>query len=422
MEKHDESSKSPAVAVLAAFVRVPSRLLSRSSSVAPTADETETAERRATRTSSREPDVRKFAFAAVSLLGAVVLCACSAVEPARTAHAESVSAPNAPRPAEARGPAAVGGEGPSRAIELNRKLRGLARPGGEIDLPLDTGDLVEVSVFDVPELSSIRVRIPQSGEVVLPLIGAVNASNRTARQLQADIEAALRATYMHEPHVSVFVQEQKSQRISVVGAVRQGGVFTLTSPLRLADALGMAGGLAEDAGSIVHVVRQETPGSPAVVKASFGNGGGEASQTAESEPLVAVIDLERLASGREELNLPLRAGDVVEVPRAGTFYVGGEVARPGAFPLRGHMTLDQAPMTAGGVRDVGDHDDIRLYRTNPDGTREVRRYSMKDFEAGQPAPELQANDVVIVGKSSGKAFLYALRDLFRLGVGMSMMP
>jgi polysaccharide export outer membrane protein len=348
-----------------------------------------------------------------------MLASCTTVDPVRATGHPAPTGPGGVSATEAATAGLPGSEGGSRALELNRKLLTLSRPGPETDLPLDTGDLVEVSVFDVPELSSIKARVPQSGDITLPLIGGVRASGRTARELQGDIEAVLRVTYMHEPHVSVFVQEQKSQRISVIGAVRQGGVLTLTSPLRLADALAMAGGLTEEAGSIVHLVRQPAEDSRAIVKASLRSGDEDSSRT---EPVISVIDLERLASGREELNLPLRSGDVVEVPRAGTFYVGGEVNRAGAFALKGHMTLDQAPMAAGGVRDVGDHDDVRLYRTNPDGTRDVTRYSLEDFEAGQPAPELQANDIVIVGKSSGKAFLYALRDLFRLGVSMSMLP
>src|SRR5262249_62342185 len=90
--------------------------------------------------------------------------------------------------------------------------------------------------------------------------------------------------------------------------------------------------------------------------------------------------------GRQELNLALKAGDVVEVPRAGMFYVGGEVQKPGAFPLKTRTTLDQAAMAAGGVKDTADWDDVRLYRTRPDGTKEVLTYSLNEFEAGKPGP------------------------------------
>jgi polysaccharide export outer membrane protein len=122
-------------------------------------------------------------------------------------------------------------------------------------------------------------------------------------------------------------------------------------------------------------------------------------------------------AGKQELNLPLQAGDVVEVPRAGSFYVGGEVNRPGSFMLKARTTLDQVAAVAGGVKDAADWDDIRVYRARSDGTREVMTFSLNEFEQGKPAPELQANDVVVVGKSYLKAFLYGVKDFFHFGVG-----
>src|SRR5439155_24894763 len=141
---------------------------------------------------------------------------------------------------------------------------------------------------------------------------------------------------------------------------------------------------------------------------------------AAMEQGMTIINLESLASGRQEMNLALQAGDVVEVPRAGMFYVGGEVQKPGAFPLKARTTLDQAAMAAGGVNPAADWDDVRLYRSRPDGTKEVMKFSMNDFENGTPGTDLQANDVVVIGKSAGKSFLYGVRDFFRFGIGMSL--
>ncbi len=295
----------------------------------------------------------------------------------------------------------------SSAADVNQKLRALARPDDETPDPrLGAGDLIEISVFEVPELSQIKVRIPNSGQVTLPLVGSFPASGATALELQSQISNHLKTKFMHDPQVSVFVHEHKSQRVSVIGAVKQGGVFPMSGEVRLADALGLAGGITEDAGSVVYVVRRVAANSAG-------------SKSAEMEQGMTVVDLATLASGRQELNLPLQAGDVVEVPRAGTFYVGGEVQKPGPFPLKGRTTLDQAAMAAGGVNPAADWDDVRLYRSRPDGTKEVMKFSMNDFENGQSGPDLQANDVVVFGKSAGKAFLYGVRDFFKFGIGMS---
>src|SRR5438874_3858053 len=296
----------------------------------------------------------------------------------------------------------------SSAADVNQKLRALARSDDETPDPrLGPGDLIEISVFDVPELSQIKLRIPNSGQVTLPLVGSFPASGATALGLQSQISDHLKTKFMHDPQVSVFVHEHKSQRVSVIGAVKQGGVFPMSGEVRLADALGLAGGITEEAGSVVYVVRRVAANSAG-------------SKSAEMEQGMTVVDLATLASGRQELNLPLQAGDVVEVPRAGTFYVGGEVQKPGPFPLKGRTTLDQAAMAAGGVSPAADWDDVRLYRSRPDGTKEVTKYSMNDFENGQSGPDLQANDVVIVGKSAGKAVLYGVRDFFKFGIGMSL--
>src|SRR5207247_3086923 len=89
------------------------------------------------------------------------------------------------------------------------------------------------------------------------------------------------------------------------------------------------------------------------------------SKSAEMEQGMTVVDLATLASGRQELNLPLQAGDVVEVPRAGTFYVGGEVQKPGPFPLKARTTLDPAAMAAGGVNPAAAWHDVRVHRCRP---------------------------------------------------------
>jgi polysaccharide export outer membrane protein len=224
---------------------------------------------------------------------------------------------------------------------------------------------------------------------------------------------------MHDPQVSVFLQEHNSQRISVIGAVRKGGVFNLDRPLRLADALALAEGLTEEADRQVYVIRR------APIGAVTAAGGGTASTSASppksgaTAEVMAPIDLSELVDGREDLNVALRSGDVVHVPRAGSVYVGGSVERPGSFLLRGKTTVQQAILAAGGVKDVADWSDVRLYRKAPSGEVEVTTYDIDAFEKGKPAPELQRNDVVVVGKSAGKAFFYGVIDFFRGALGVA---
>ena len=313
------------------------------------------------------------------------------------------------------------------AADLNRKILGHLTPPTEgADLSLGPGDLIEISVFDVPEFSSLKLRIPVGGSVTLPLIGAIPAAGRTSSELEKEIRTRLQRDFMNDPQVSVFVAEQKSQRISVIGAVRTGGVYPLTGHLRLADALALAGGLVDDAGHTVYVSRRvpvetaasSTAGGTATTAANRERV--EHSRSAEVAEVVTAIDLDAFVAGKDELNLLLQSGDVINIPRAGSYYVGGEVEHPGSFFLKARTTVQQAIVTAGGVKDVADWDDLRLYRMGADGQRQVLAFSLNDFEHGKPSPEIRQGDIVIVGRSVIKTFLYAVRDFLRFGVGATL--
>ena len=326
------------------------------------------------------------------------------------------------------------GLAPSTAALNSRLLEQSARSSEDTDLPVGAGDLLEISVFEVEELSKIRLRVPLRGVISLPLLGQIQAAGRTTAELEDEIRTRLQRKFMHDPQVSVFLTEHNSQRVSVIGAVRKGGVFTLNRPIRLADALALAEGLTDEADRHVYVIRRvPIAAAPGIGAAGAGTGAAGAgagaagvARTAGSPPgrdataeVMAPIDLSELADGREDLNVALRSGDVVHVPRAGSVYVGGTVERPGSFLLRGKTTVQQAILAAGGVKDVADWSDVRLYRKTPSGEVEVTSYDLEAFEQGKPAPELQRNDVVVVGKHAGKAFFYGFIDFFKGALGVA---
>ena len=325
------------------------------------------------------------------------------------------------RPSKETGPA------PSTAALNSRLLEQAARSSEDTDLPVGAGDLLEISVFEVEELSKIRLRVPLRGVISLPLIGQIQATGRTTAELEDEIRTRLQRKFMHDPQVSVFLQEHNSQRVSVIGAVRKGGVFTLNRPIRLADALALAEGLTDEADRHVYVIRRAPLAAvTGTGAAGAGTGAAGAARATKSPPggdvtaeVMAPIDLSDLADGREELNVALRSGDVVHVPRAGSVYVGGSVERPGSFLLRGKTTVQQAILAAGGVKDVADWSDVRLYRKTASGEVEVTSYDIEAFEQGKPAPELQRNDVVVVGKHAGKAFFYGFIDFFKGALGVA---
>ncbi len=365
----------------------------------------------------------------VTSLMAIALAACSAHSTGAPGEVPLVrdggAMPPGPstrgdRAAEAGRPRDAG-SGSSTALNL-RLMEQAARSGDTGDLPVGTGDLLEISVFEVEELSKIRVRGPGRGVIALPLVGQIEAAGHTTAELEDEIRTRLQKKFMHEPQVSVFLQEQQSQRISVMGAVRKGGVFSITRPLRLADALALAEGLTDEADRNVYVIRRAPASAVAAAAAKSGTTDVTAATTGgggRTVEVMAPIDLSELADGREDLNIQLQAGDVVNVPRAGSVYVGGSVERPGSFLLRGKTTAQQAIFAAGGVKDVADWSDVRLYRKSPSGKVEVTTYDLEAFEKGAAAPELQRNDVLVVGKHAGKAFLYGFLDFFKGALGVA---
>lgn len=117
---------------------------------------------------------------------------------------------------------------------------------------LGAQDLIEISVFRVPDLSR-TVRVNSNGEISLPLIGTLQAGGQSIGELEQAIAARYADGYLKDPQVSVFVEEFASQRVTVEGAIVKPGVYPLTGATTLLQTLAMAGDLAPlaDLGGVV---------------------------------------------------------------------------------------------------------------------------------------------------------------------------
>ena len=121
------------------------------------------------------------------------------------------------------------------------------------DYRLGPLDVIEVSVFEVPELTK-TVQVNAGGEISLPLIGRVVAGGKSIGELEREIEAKLGKNYLQSPQVSVFVKDYTSQRITVEGAVNSPGVFAISGRTTLLQAIALAKGpdrTADQSGVIV---------------------------------------------------------------------------------------------------------------------------------------------------------------------------
>lgn len=113
---------------------------------------------------------------------------------------------------------------------------------GSTDYHLGPLDVLDVDVFGVPDLTR-SVRISQGGEFTMPLVGRIHAGGLTVAELEKEIAKRLKANYMENPQVTVFVKEYMSQRVTVEGAVRKPGVYSLTQRTSLLQIIAESQGL-----------------------------------------------------------------------------------------------------------------------------------------------------------------------------------
>jgi polysaccharide export outer membrane protein len=106
-------------------------------------------------------------------------------------------------------------------------------------------DVLEISVFKVPELSK-SVQVADTGTINLPLLGDVRAAGKTASEIEKDLTQQLGAKYLKSPQVTVYVKEHNSQRVTIEGAVKKPGVYPIPGTLSLLQLVATAEGLDKD--------------------------------------------------------------------------------------------------------------------------------------------------------------------------------
>lgn len=103
-------------------------------------------------------------------------------------------------------------------------------------------DKLNIVVFQVKDLTLQGVQVDGSGQMSLPLVGSILAAGKTTQQLSGEIADRLRGKYLQDPQVSIWVQEAVSQKVTVDGAVREPGVYAMSGPTTLLQAVAMAKG------------------------------------------------------------------------------------------------------------------------------------------------------------------------------------
>ena len=305
-----------------------------------------------------------------------------------------------------------------RLQQLNQSLATPAVDSEQGEYRIGAHDLLEINVFEAPDLNR-SLRVSAGGEISMPLLGAVQSSGLTARELEGTLEVRLRQ-YMKDPHVGVFVTTVESHPVSVVGAVKKPGVFQIRGTKTVLEMLSMAEGLSDDAGDEVLVMR-----GAGLHFGSDSNGGSAnpASQSPSQKqmPAGAADDLsyndtikinlkDLLESGDQRFNVAVYPGDIVKVTRGGIIYVIGDVKKPGGFVLKTdqNMSVLKAIALAEGLNATAAKSRTKIIRTDEKtGQRFEFPIDLGKVLAGKtPDTPLKPADIVFIPNSSGKTMLY----------------
>ena len=265
------------------------------------------------------------------------------------------------------------------------------------DLHIGIGDLLQVTMFGTQDFNA-DFRVSSSGDISLPPLGLVHVAGLSAAEAEKMIERQLvEGGFYREPRVSVFEKEYVTQGVSILGEVKNPGVYPLLADRHLLDLISQAGGLTANASKTISVTH---PG--------------------ESTPSVVALspDPELAATA----NPPILPGDTIVVATAGVVYVVGNVNKPGGYPMTDNqLTVLQALALAGGNSPMAALDRAQIVR-QVKGAREAVPVSVKKILDGRNQDiRLQAQDILFIPGSTGKnAATRSVEAILQAAVGVAI--
>jgi polysaccharide biosynthesis/export protein len=226
-------------------------------------------------------------------------------------------------------------------------------------------DVLSLTVFNDDTLSRPALVVDTDGTIDCPYIGRQKVSGMTTRQieemlrrllgLRRDAQGKVVGGYLTNPNINVSVKDFRSQRVNVMGAVRNPGYVELQGDPTLTRALSQAGYPTPESGSYVQITHEDVEGA------------GSTSPGAKQER----IPRQEIENGRAS-RMRLRPGDSVFVPPADKFFISGEVRTVGQLALNQETTVQQAIIMAGGLTDRANKNRLRIRRVVDGKTVDIK--------------------------------------------------
>jgi polysaccharide biosynthesis/export protein len=340
-----------------------------------------------------------------------------------------------------------------------------SRRANATDFAIGVGDVIEISVPGLEDfqaqgsgvaaggggassqgsssqqsLADDTVRVDGLGDINVPLLGHLHAAGLTEGQLRDELTHRLNK-YMYDPQVELFVKSYSSREVAISGEVHSPGMYIVNGPTEtIHDLIIRAGGTTDTAAPKIMLTPANTAGKTQLTAASAwiphsdALGSGPVVNDAASLQASAynrphstyVIDLTNRQSSDRYLNIPVRPGDTIYVPRAGSVTVIGWVYSPKAIDITPGLTVLSAVSDAGGTLFAADPTKIKVIRQSPGRDTSTMTVNLNDIKtAHAPDVLVQANDVIEVPYSAaripGYALYYAAQGLTTMGpVGLMM--
>jgi polysaccharide export outer membrane protein len=156
---------------------------------------------------------------------------------------------------------------------------------------IGAGDILEISTWKEPDFSKENILVRTDGKISFPMLNDIEVSGLTPIQLKNKIESELK-DFVQRPIVTVNVTDPVSQKIYVLGEVRETGEYPLSKNLTVLQAFAIAGGFTEWASKKeILLLRDEEDGEK-----------------------IYRINYKKILKGKVEYNLKLKANDTIIVP------------------------------------------------------------------------------------------------------------
>ncbi|HAF13777.1 MAG TPA: hypothetical protein DHU55_01380 [Blastocatellia bacterium] len=260
------------------------------------------------------------------------------------------------------------------------------------------GDVLDIRIFNRPNLSRDSVRVEGNGMIRMPLIDTeVQAACKTEGELAKEI-AGRYTKFYRNPQVDVFIKEYHSKQVAIIGAVNEQSRFELQRRIRLLELLTYAKGPSTKAGQTINIVHAP----PALVC--------QKPETDETATGLSSYKLSETLQGQAQANPYIEPGDIITLPEANQVFVVGNVFTPLTIPLKEPITLSRAVAMAGGVKQDSKKDKVRIVRQEP-GTTTSKEIVVDLTAIEKKRAEdiaLMPNDIIDVPTSAGKTLLRSL--------------